>query len=220
MTAQNRRVMKLASGRRPGNEAMDGSLHNFRAHVFVHERPRPGIPATRREGCAVPQPATRELVGPQNGRWGAKIELKKVEDGKFIAEVDGRGVTYTSEWNALEGPGTLPGPGRWFTYSPHLRTLSFPLWEGKSWGGKVMWTSIGGFTGVGEVNIVAKTRGWETVKVPAGEFEAIKVEIVSQGGRTDIKTICWYAPEAQNFVKCDSTNRTSTFELASYKLFQ
>jgi hypothetical protein len=163
---------------------------------------------------------------PQPGSWWVrktadgerKIELKQVGDGKLIGEVDGREVVYTSEWNALEGPGISTRPGQWFTYSPHLRTLSFPLWEGKSWGGNVMWTSMGSFTGVGNFDVVAKARGWETVKVPAGEFEAIKVEILSQGGRTNIRTICWYAPQAQSFVKCDSSNRGSTYELIAYKV--
>ena len=137
-----------------------------------------------------------------------KWELKKVEGGKFFVQVEGEGREriYTNEWNWVEGPGTAG----WVTYSPHFYDYSFPLWQGKKWTGQY---TGGGFPR----RMWGEAKQWDTVKVPAGTFEALKVEVTrersaSTGRLMQIKSTCWYADEVRDVIKCDDT------ELLRYEL--
>ncbi|MBI3627635.1 MAG: hypothetical protein HY220_02725 [Candidatus Sungbacteria bacterium] len=100
-------------------------------------------------------------------------------------------------------------------YNPHLRSLSFPLWEGKRWGGVVWWTA-GPESGSFSVNAQAKK--WERIGVLAGTFEALRVETTTSGAQLNFWLKCWYVPEVQRFIKCDSNNARLQFELSQYGL--
>lgn len=142
-----------------------------------------------------------------------RVQLARVEDGTLVTTTEGVQfeTIYSPEWNVIAGPG--PRSGAWTTYSPHVRRYSFPLWEGKTWGGDVAWSgggARGSFTATGAA------KGWETVRVPAGRFEAIRVE-ASADGR--LWATCWYAVEAQHPIKCTFTQLVGqNYELASYSL--
>jgi hypothetical protein len=140
-----------------------------------------------------------------------RVELTKVRDGVFITKFGKDERKYTNEWNALDGPGAKTGT--WVTYNPNLTTLSFPLYEGKKWTQTVRWSSgsfSDSFVATGEV------KGWERIKVPAGEFEALRVENMNGPN----SSTCWYAPEAERFVKCTSSNPRFAFEVKEYKIVQ
>lgn len=93
------------------------------------------------------------------------------------------------------------------TMEPALSVTPFPLAEGKTWSQKVI--RIDPATNERrEMLVTGKVRGWETVKVPAGEFKALKVERTlylgdhdSFRGATQRTEIEWYAPEVRGPVR-------------------
>jgi hypothetical protein len=93
------------------------------------------------------------------------------------------------------------------TMEPALSVTPFPLTEGKTWSQKVIRTDPG-TNERREMLVTGRVRGWETVKVPAGEFKALKVERTlylgdydSFRGATQRSETEWYAPEVRGPVK-------------------
>jgi hypothetical protein len=111
---------------------------------------------------------------------------------------------FTRDWNWIEKPMTNLQN---FRYSPPYPALPFPLEAGKSWQAYVQATDPA--TGKSNrVRIDGEVLGWERVKVPAGEFDALKVRRVVYAGNEDydrgeehIREIDWYAPLLGQSVK-------------------
>ena len=111
---------------------------------------------------------------------------------------------YTRDWNWRERPMTNLQN---FRYDPAYPALPFPLEAGKTWQSYVKATDPA--TGrVNRVRIDGTVLGWERVKVPAGEFDAIKVRrVVYAGngeffhGEENIAEYDWYAPKLGQIVK-------------------
>jgi hypothetical protein len=110
-----------------------------------------------------------------------------------------------------------------------LRLLSFPLEVGKKWSFSDEYTdySYGGMEG--KMDVGATVVGYEKVRVPAGEFDAFKLQAdgkwVSGGASGGFSRAYWYAPAARAVVKWDAKLITATgsvietiTELAEYKL--
>lgn len=104
-------------------------------------------------------------------------------------------------------------------YDPDIPRLQFPLQEGKTW--------VRQYTVRGErdrrpfdVTLKAKVGGWERLSVPAGTFDAIRIQTSIEFPRTGHEELCWYAPEVKRFVKCKFSEhiKESNFELISYQL--
>jgi hypothetical protein len=101
---------------------------------------------------------------------------------------------------------SLPGD-RKISFSPALLSLPFPLQPGHSWRQEVVVTDS--FSGRrNKWKLYGKVHGWERVRVPAGEFDAIKIVTDlylgdadwwrSETRRTERD---WYAPEVKWIVK-------------------
>lgn len=111
---------------------------------------------------------------------------------------------YTRDWNWRERPMTNLQN---FRYEPPYPALPFPLEAGKTWRAYVNATDSA--TGrVNKVRIDGKVVGWERVKVPAGEFDTLRVQRVVYAGNSDyflsedqITEIDWYSPGAGGIVK-------------------
>jgi hypothetical protein len=93
------------------------------------------------------------------------------------------------------------------TMEPAFQLTPFPLAEGRSWSQKVVRTEPG-TNERREMLVQGRVGSWETVKVPAGEFKAIKVERTMYLGDYDtfrgitIRTETeWYAPDVRGPVK-------------------
>lgn len=92
-------------------------------------------------------------------------------------------------------------------FQPALSALPFPLQAGKTWHETVVATDPA--TGLQyRVRVDGRVQGWERVRVPAGEFDALRVERYIYAGnagsfRTEerIHEIDWYAPQAGKVVK-------------------
>jgi hypothetical protein len=55
-------------------------------------------------------------------------------------------------------------------------------------------------------------------RIPAGTFDAIKLEYKSSGGSG---TTCWHAPEVRPYVKCVSaSNPPANWEIVKFELTQ
>lgn len=93
------------------------------------------------------------------------------------------------------------------TMDPAFQLMPFPLAAGSSWSQKVIRTDP--FSNEKrEMLVRGKVLGWETVKVPAGEFRAMKVERTmylgdyeSFRGITQRTETEWYAPDIRGAAK-------------------
>lgn len=142
-----------------------------------------------------------------------RFEVRITEEGP------GSGLSrgYVLGWNPDSGiyPVGLAMAGFWSTippgavvrYAPALPAFRFPLTPGKSWRETV--TVADPVTGRQlPVEVIASVDGMETVAVPAGQFEAIKVRRNlyyqdAEWWRTNVfqQVTDWYAPSANRIVR-------------------
>jgi len=94
---------------------------------------------------------------------------------------------------------------------PHNGQLNDPLWVGKAWESRFLYTRRDG-------SKAEQHRRWrvtarETVEVPAGRFDTLRVE--SAGEQLDITL--WYAPEIHFYVRRETRGMVNvTQELVEY----
>ena len=118
---------------------------------------------------------------------------------------------YDTAWNWLRRPATNL---QTFEYSPPYQALAFPLAPGKRWHEKLTATDSADGRRF-PVWIDGTVLGWERIQVPAGEFDALKVERRvyfeyyehSVRGRSEIHEVEWYAPAARQSVKREMRSR-------------
>lgn len=105
------------------------------------------------------------------------------------------------DWNLLRQGGT--------EYSPFYPSYQFPLEAGKHWSGSVQYQVS---HGIAYKQLHGQVAGWERVTVPAGTFDAIKIDLrgiyrvpcvqssycISTGAANDTM---WYAPTVRQIVK-------------------
>jgi hypothetical protein len=137
-----------------------------------------------------------------------------------------RVVEYTGEWALVA---THLRSGATTSYSPALPYLSFPLQPGRSWQGRVVETDAEGKQRVHDVR--AQMESWETVQVPAGTFESLKIVLTDDISKDGVvvqqgQDVSWYAPEARRTVKTEETSfdpatgerRRRTISLVEYSV--
>jgi len=95
-----------------------------------------------------------------------------------------------------------------FDYAPAYRAFDFPIAPGKTWRARL--TATDPATGWRfPVWIDGVVLGWERIKVPAGEFDALKVKRAvffdyydyTTRGRSEIVEYEWYAPAVKQAVR-------------------
>lgn len=109
--------------------------------------------------------------------------------------------TYNRDWNPID-----LGSAK---YEPYLKNFAFPLQAGKKWDATAdkMLFSNGKH---GKFFLKANVVAFEKVTVPAGVFDAYKVNVVLDASGTDedanightVETY-WYAPAVQRYVKVE-----------------
>lgn len=130
--------------------------------------------------------------------------VKRIEDGRFVIHSQGREAIYTSDWGLVQEV-ILEAKPVWLLYSPPLQLLSFPLWVGKAWESSTIVNLQSGPTSVTTThNVSVRVLRWEKVQVSAGTFRAVRLALQLQAGMVSATADCWYAAEAQNFVRCIS----------------
>jgi hypothetical protein len=167
---------------------------------------------------------TSAMTATAVGDGGIRIESKRTDNGQTST------LTHTKELNLVS---TEISGGK-AAYDPYYASFAFPLEVGKTWERENTYTR----TYESDRKVVAKLSGkvigWEKVTVPAGTFDALRIEVKSKyngqnmrgrwfGQSTD--TI-WYAPSARLYVKWlfedgggDGTHKNAWLdELVAYKL--
>ena len=137
-----------------------------------------------------------------------------------------RVVEYTGEWALVA---THLRSGATTSYLPALPYLSFPLQPGRSWQERVVETDAEGKQRVHDVR--ARMESWETVQVPAGIFESVKIVLTDDISKDGVvvqqgQDVSWYAPEARRTVKTEETSfdpatgerRRRTISLVEYSV--
>jgi lipoprotein-anchoring transpeptidase ErfK/SrfK len=122
---------------------------------------------------------------------------------------------YDPRWNWLKRRATNMQP---FEYSPAYPAFAFPMAPGKTWRERVYATDPADGRRF-PVHIEGTVLGWERVRVPAGEFEALKIRRkvfvdywqLNVRGRSDIMEYEWYAPAVKQSVR-----RETSSEFLSY----
>lgn len=130
---------------------------------------------------------------------GGTVQVRVFKNGKLAGSR-----TYASGWNPLRGK--LPDGTR-VGFEPPYPAFPFPLVLGKSWKQSIvaLAPAAGKRT---RITVYGWVRGWERVKVPAGEFDALKVRRQAYlddadwwRTATEIEETAWYAPGVGRFIK-------------------
>ncbi|MGH8619976.1 MAG: hypothetical protein ACREUW_19980 [Burkholderiales bacterium] len=126
------------------------------------------------------------------------IEASGLRSGRWTLTTDLRWITHLLADDRLQ------------TFSPAYPALVFPLAAGQSWQERVTGREAAA-SGGDTVTVQGWVRGWERVKVPAGEFDAIRIRRVTWGGNFDreygqseITEDLWYAPAPGRIVRHES----------------
>jgi len=144
------------------------------------------------------------LPRPEQRHEVIRVGGGRIEVAGNVERGDGRQV-YDGEWNWLRRPAT---DLQTFEYQPAYQAYAFPLAPGKTWRSESVATDPRDGRRF-PVKIEARVLGWERVRVPAGEFDALKIErrvsiayweYMTRGG-SDIKEYDWYAPSVKWVVK-------------------
>jgi hypothetical protein len=135
------------------------------------------------------------------GRGGIRVLFLDSSGGTFKSDW---ARSYGRPWNLSEQ--VFPAGGA-ISFEPALLSLPFPLEAGRSWRQDVAVTdSVTGKSHMWKIH--GEVRGWEKVKVPAGEFLALKVvkdiylgDTVWWRSETRRSEVDWYAPAVKWIVK-------------------
>jgi hypothetical protein len=118
---------------------------------------------------------------------------------------------YDRQWNWLTHPATNLQS---FVYNPPYPAFAFPLAAGRTWSARLM--AADPATGRRfPMTVDGTVLGWERLKVPAGEFDVLKVRRVvffdyyeaNVRGRSEIVETEWYAPAVGQSVRRESSAR-------------
>jgi hypothetical protein len=116
---------------------------------------------------------------------------------------------FDSAWNWLKHPATHL---QTFDYNPAYPAFAFPLAPGKTWRARLTATDPANGRRF-PVWIDGTVLGWERIKVPAGEFDALRVERrvffdyleYTVRGRSEILEYEWYAPAVKQAVRREAS---------------
>ena len=142
-----------------------------------------------------------------------RYDVVRVDASGVVVQLTQDGVLrdtliYAPGWNGRELP--LTNTQR-FRYEPTYPAYDYPLAPGKRWRNVLRSTDVA--TGRSfNTHVYGRVLGWERVNVPAGEFDALKIERSvfagnMEGSRTqeEIQEIDWYVPSVRRSVRT-STN--------------
>ena len=159
----------------------------------------------------LPKGTLRERV-LESGASGIRVEVSADDSPPGPPEA------YTPDWGWRD---KLDATGVMRRFKPAFPAYVFPLAVGQKWGSEVDTFDPASGAAVA-VKIRARVLGWELVRVPAGDFEALKVRReswYSDGGTTHFGTYLvetdWYAPKVNHFVRHEDSfsqvSKTQTF---------
>lgn len=144
-----------------------------------------------------------------------RYEVSHVDPTRVVVDVTENGNRVGSEiyapgWNGLEHP--LPNLERW-SFAPAFPAYAYPLEPGKSW-----YTVVNATDPVTRrtyrVHTRAKIVGWERIRVPAGEFDALRIQREVFAGNQDsmrtqeeIMETDWYVPGLRRAARTQASSQ-------------
>ncbi|MBI3918599.1 MAG: hypothetical protein HY322_16525 [Betaproteobacteria bacterium] len=136
---------------------------------------------------------------------GDTVKVEVRDEGRESTEI------YTRDGNWLSRPATNM---QLFTYSPAYRAFAFPLASGKTWKSRVTATDPADGRRF-PVMIEGAVLGWDRIKVPAGEFDALRVRRFvyldywqqNVRGQSVIEENEWFAPAVNQVVRREATSK-------------
>lgn len=155
-------------------------------------------------------------------RGAVEYRVRAVQgDTVTVAVLNGGGESvelYTRNGSWLQRPATNM---QTFTYSPPYPAFAFPLTPGKTWRSRVTATDPADGRSF-PVTIEGTVLGWERVRVPAGEFDTLKVrrnvflDYFQQGvrGQSVIVEYEWYAPVLKQAAKRETNSQYLSYYLS------
>lgn len=195
-------------------------------------------------GCAAPLPqtppagvsplASASEVQPGNSwRYAVHDGYTRLPRGTVeyrVSAIQGDTVTFTVLNGDRESTELYARNGNWlqrpatnmqtFAYNPPYPAFAFPLTPGKTWRSRVTATDPADGRSF-PVLIEGTVLGWERVRVPAGEFDTLKVrrnvflDYFEQGvrGQSVIVEHEWYAPAVKQAARRETTSRYWSYYL-------
>jgi hypothetical protein len=111
---------------------------------------------------------------------------------------------FDHDWNWLVKPMTNL---RRFRYAPPYRAFRFPLEPGARWSEQMSLTDVADEKVYAPAQVDGSVHDWRRVTVPAGAFDAIRVERAAYSGNVNfqrsqeyINEVDWYSPATNNIV--------------------
>jgi hypothetical protein len=139
----------------------------------------------------------REVVAVARDGFRVKTEMRRgggINAGTITE-------TYNRDWNLLARELSGARGARTQLYSPFIPDRLYPLYPGKQWQERYTLTMTPG--GQQEHQLQAHAIGWERITVPAGTFDALKVEYRDQP--LGQYRMTWYVAEVKSPVRVDVT---------------
>jgi hypothetical protein len=138
---------------------------------------------------------------------GIGAEISVAREGFGPSQVH----AYDRQWNWLKRPATNL---QLFEYQPAYPALAFPLAPGKRWNARISATDPADGRRF-PVRIDAQVAGWERIKVPAGEFDTLRIErtvffgywLAGERGQSHILETDWYAPKVNQVVRRETRSQ-------------
>jgi hypothetical protein len=184
----------------------------------LSQTPPPGIAAE----VAAPQLRPGDIW-----RYAISDGFTRIERGTIeyrVRAIEGNVVTVDVTNGAQESTELYTRDGNWlkrpatnmqvFSYSPPYRAFDFPLVAGKTWDSRGRATDPADGRSF-PLSISGRVAGWERIKVPAGEFDTLKLtrmvylDFFQQGvrGQSVIQETDWYAPALNQVVRRETTSQ-------------
>jgi len=99
-------------------------------------------------------------------------------------------------------------PGEAVHYAPAFAMFRFPMAPGRRWRLAVQQTQEPGDPPT-EIGIAAEVQRWESVEVPAGRFDALRIEARHSVDGLVVASTYWYAPRAARAVRGIEVTQTA-----------
>lgn len=139
---------------------------------------------------------------------GVHVAIKRAASGALISTQ-----LFSAEMNPIDRGG--------MHFAPSFARYAFPLAPGKEWSSEV----VGDNSKAGKqwrYQIKGKVLDWEKVRVPAGEFEALKIFIHADYGPADgsapgghLSETVWFVPALNHYVKLEQQDSDAAGRLYS-----
>ena len=196
--------------------------------------PSPAKPAATTPPKAVPQTNSAGFTTGDRWRYQTVDKFKQEVVNNWSRSVDGVNpdgslklnggfVGWSARGDLKFAKGNNTDYLREFTPAMNVTPSSLTVGHSERFSHNLVWRNDGGSNGTEERSGSLKVLGREQVKVPAGEFSALKIEMTGFGNgfekttnspyTVSFKEVFWYVPELRNFVASEYEQRNRSGQI-------